>query len=83
MEIEILLSLLRTVGNYTVICSYFVMLHKNFKVGLICKILFGLLTVPSFMYLKMYDQVALVVAYKSIEAVTVVRNKHIVDKHQS
>jgi len=60
-------TILRYIGNALLILGYYAILWSDEKIGLIVKIVGGLLLVPSFYYYKMWDALTLCGFYFIIE----------------
>jgi hypothetical protein len=48
-------TILRWIGNLFLVIGYFILLYSNVKIGLSLKFLGGILMIPSFVQLKMWD----------------------------
>jgi len=58
---------LRWFGNLLIIVGYSILLYYNLKVGLSLKFIGGLLVIPSFIQLKMWDALFIVSFFTIIE----------------
>jgi len=58
---------LRWMGNLLIIVGYSILLYYNLKVGLSLKFIGGLLVIPSFIQLKMWDALFIVSFFTIVE----------------
>lgn len=58
---------LRWMGNLLIIVGYSILLHYNLKFGLSLKFIGGILVIPSFIQLKMWDALFIVSFFTIIE----------------
>ena len=58
---------LRWFGNLLIIVGYSILLYYNLKVGLSLKFIGGLLVIPSFIQLKMWDALFIVSFFTIVE----------------
>jgi hypothetical protein len=61
------LTLLRYIGNSFIIFGYYIILWGDLKYGLLIKLLAGILLLPSFVKLKMWDSVVICSFFFTIE----------------
>jgi hypothetical protein len=59
--------LLRWIGNLLIVTGYFILLYNNMKLGLSLKFLGGMLVLPSFIQLKMWDVLMIAGIFSFIE----------------
>jgi hypothetical protein len=67
MELIFIFTLCRQIGNFGLIGGYLIMLNWNMQLGLKLKITFGLLTIPSLIFMGLFDAAILVGFYLCIE----------------
>jgi hypothetical protein len=60
-------TILRYVGNALLITGYYILLWGDERLGLIIKLIAGILLLPSFVYFKMWDSVTICGFYAFIE----------------
>jgi hypothetical protein len=60
-------TILRYVGNALLITGYYILLWGDEKLGLIIKLIAGVLLLPSFVYFKMWDSVTICGFYAFLE----------------
>ena len=60
-------TILRYVGNALLILGYYILIWGDERVGLIVKVVGGILLIPSFFYFKMWDALTLCGFYFIIE----------------
>ena len=60
-------TILRYVGNALLITGYYILLWGDERLGLIIKLIAGVLLLPSFVYFKMWDSVTICGFYAFIE----------------
>lgn len=61
------LTILRYIGNFSLLFGYYIVLWGDEKVGLLIRIIGGFLLIPSFFRLKMWDVLILCGFYSLIE----------------
>jgi hypothetical protein len=60
-------TILRWLGNFLLIIGYVILLYNDIKVGLAVKFIGGLLCIPSFIKLKLWDALVIVGFFAIIE----------------